>query len=55
MIETRESLALSTSENRVFIAHFNFCRVNSAQKQTPVMSAELTDHVWTVEELFFQP
>ena len=36
----------------LFIAHFNFCRVHSAHKQTPAMSAELTNHVWTVEELF---
>jgi IS1 family transposase len=36
----------------LFVAHFNFCRVHSAHKQTPAMSAELTNHVWTVEELF---
>jgi hypothetical protein len=36
----------------LFIAHYNFCRVHSAHKQTPAMSAELTNHVWTVEELF---
>jgi hypothetical protein len=37
----------------LFIAHFNFCRVHSAHKQTPAMAAELTNHVWTIEELFF--
>jgi IS1 family transposase len=36
----------------LFIAHFNFCRVHSAHKQTPAMAAELTNHVWTIEELF---
>jgi hypothetical protein len=35
----------------LFVAHFNFCRVHSAHKQTPAMAAKLTDHVWTVEEL----
>lgn len=35
----------------LFIAHFNFCRVHSAHKQTPAMHAELTNHVWTIEEL----
>ena len=35
----------------LFIAHFNFCRVHSAHKQTPAMSAELTNHVWTIEEI----
>jgi hypothetical protein len=36
----------------LFIAHYNFCRVHSAHKQTPAMAAELTNHVWTIEELF---
>jgi hypothetical protein len=39
----------------LFIAHYNFCRVHSAHKQTPAMAAELTNHVWTIEELFYQP
>jgi len=36
----------------LFIAHFNFCRVHSAHKQTPAMAAKLTNHQWTIEELF---
>jgi hypothetical protein len=36
----------------LFAAHFNFCRVHkSLGGKTPAMAAELTDHVWTVEEL----
>jgi hypothetical protein len=35
----------------LFVAHFNFCRVHSAHKQTPAMAAGLTDHVWTIDEL----
>jgi transposase-like protein/IS1 family transposase len=35
----------------LFIAHFNFCRVHSAHGQTPAMHTELTNHVWTIEEL----
>jgi hypothetical protein len=35
----------------LFIAHCNFCRVHSAHRQTPAMSAEITNHIWTVEEL----
>jgi len=35
----------------LFVAHFNFCRVHSAHKQTPAMAAGLTDHVWTIAEL----
>jgi len=38
----------------LFVAHFNFCRVHSAHKQTPAMAAGLTDHVWTIEELLTQ-
>jgi len=32
-------------------AHFNFCRVHSAHKQTPAVAAGLTDHTWTALEL----
>jgi hypothetical protein len=39
----------------LFIAHYNFCRVHSAHKQTPAMAAELTNHVWTIEELLASP
>lgn len=47
------------------VAYFNFCRFHSAVKidatetapakqQTPAMAQGLTDHIWTVEELFGQ-
>jgi IS1 family transposase len=39
----------------LFIAHFNFCRVHSSHKKTPAMAAELTNHVWTIEELLAEP
>ena len=39
----------------LFIAHFNYCRVHSAHQQTPAMSAELTNHIWTIEELLASP
>ena len=32
-------------------AYYNFCRVHSTVEVTPAMEAEITDHVWTVEEL----
>jgi len=35
----------------LFIAHFNFCRVHSAHKQTPAQAAGLTEHTWTIAEL----
>lgn len=35
----------------LFAAHYNFCRVHSAHKQTPAHAAGLTDHAWTVKEL----
>jgi hypothetical protein len=54
-----ENLKLSMA---LFVAHFNFCRINSAlkikatettkaQERTPAMAAGLTDHSWTIEEL----
>ena len=39
----------------IFIAHFNFCRVHSAHKQTPAMAAGLADHAWSVEEMLTRP
>jgi hypothetical protein len=30
---------------------YNFCRFHSSLRVTPAMGAELTNHVWTVEEL----
>ena len=39
----------------LLIAHFNFCRIHSAHKQTPAMAAELTNHIWTIEELLTTP
>jgi hypothetical protein len=50
----------------LFIAHFNFCRAHSAVKikstttakaieRTPAMAAKLTDHIWTISELLWQP
>ena len=35
----------------LFVAHFNFCRVHSANGLTPAHTAGLTDHTWTIEEL----
>jgi transposase-like protein/IS1 family transposase len=35
----------------LFIAHYNFCRVHSAHKQTPAMAHGITGHVWSIEEL----
>ena len=32
-------------------AHYNFCRIHGTLEVTPAMEAEITDHVWTVEEL----
>lgn len=54
---TRLTLGYSkTLENHraaasLFIAHYNFCRVHSAHKQTPAQKAGLTDRLWTVSEL----
>jgi len=35
----------------LYFAYYNFCRVHMTIRVTPAMEAELTDHVWTVEEL----
>jgi hypothetical protein len=35
-------------------AYYNFCRVHASLRVTPAMEAGLTDHVWSVSELFSQ-
>jgi IS1 family transposase len=32
-------------------AYYNFCRVHQTLRVTPAMEAQLTDHVWTLDEL----
>jgi hypothetical protein len=46
--KTLENLRHSTA---LFIWHFNFCRIHSAHGQTPAQASNLTDHVWTIQEL----
>jgi len=49
----RFSFALSASRlvSLLYLYH-NFCRVHSSLRVTPAMEAGLTDHVWTIAELF---
>jgi transposase-like protein/IS1 family transposase len=35
----------------LLIAHFNFCRVHSAHRQTPAQAAGITEKVWTCKDL----
>lgn len=35
----------------IHFAFYNFCRNHSTLKRTPAMAANLTDHVWTLQEL----
>jgi hypothetical protein len=35
----------------LFVAWYDFCRVNMALRVTPAMQAGLTDHVWSLLEL----
>jgi hypothetical protein len=38
----------------LYVRFYNFCRVHQTVKATPAMAAGLTDHVWTIAELFNQ-
>jgi len=31
--------------------HYNFARIHQSLRVTPAMEAEITDHVWTIEEI----
>jgi len=35
----------------LYFAYYNFCRVHQSIRVTPAMQADLTNHVWDVEEL----
>jgi hypothetical protein len=36
---------------RLFVAHFNLCRVHESLRITPAMAVGVTDHIWTIGEL----
>jgi IS1 family transposase len=36
----------------LYFFHYNFCRIHKTLRVTPAMEAGLTDHVWTLEELY---
>jgi len=36
----------------LYFAWYNFCRVHQTLRVTPCMQAGITDHVWSLEELF---
>jgi cell fate regulator YaaT (PSP1 superfamily) len=31
--------------------HYNFCRVHQTLRVTPAMEADISDHVWSIEEI----
>lgn len=38
----------------LYVAHYNFCRVHEAHKQTPAMMLGIAGHVWSIGELLEQ-
>lgn len=44
-----ENLAAATA---LHVAHYNFCRVHSSLRMTPAMAADVTNGIWSVEELY---
>lgn len=35
----------------LYFAHYNFCRIRGTLRVSPAMAAQLTDHLWSLEEL----
>jgi hypothetical protein len=35
----------------LFFLYYNFCRVHSTLRVTPAMEADVTGHVWSIDEL----
>ena len=54
---TRLSLGFSKSllhlqaAVHLYMAFFNFCRVHGSLRVTPAMQSEITDHIWSVQEM----
>jgi transposase-like protein/IS1 family transposase len=47
-----KSLAHHTAMQAIFVAFYNFCRKHETLKNcTPAMASNLTDHVWSIQEL----
>lgn len=38
----------------LYLAHYNFVRIHGTLRVTPAMAANVTDHVWTIDELLRQ-
>jgi len=36
----------------LWFAYSNFCRVHQTLRVTPAMEPEITDHIWSLQELF---
>ena len=43
-----ENLAAAVA---LHVAHYNFCRIHSSIRKTPAIAAQVTNDVWTLEEL----
>jgi hypothetical protein len=35
----------------LFFLYYNFCRVHSTLRATPTMEADITEHVWSIDEM----
>lgn len=35
----------------LFVMNYNYCKVHQTLRVTPAMEAEITDHVWELEEV----
>jgi hypothetical protein len=35
----------------IYFMHYNFCRIHRTLRGSPAMEAEISNHVWTLEEI----
>ncbi len=45
------AVLLSEGSEWLYFAHYNFVRIHGTLRVTPAMAANVTDHLWTIEEL----
>ncbi len=50
--KSRENLRAALA---LHFAYYNFCRIDASLRVTPAMEANVTDHVWGLQELVSYP
>jgi hypothetical protein len=51
MQQRRFTRLTNAFSKKLYVSHYNFCRVHETLRVTPAMQLGVTDHIWTIGEL----